>query len=130
MNVVKKLKEDLNSEKKAAKARQRKISVNEPLEIILSKKSDNSKDINNNKNVKIPVPEVLRIDPPKAYSKKSYKRPTKLIHEVTHFANPVDDSYDADSEYETFALENCISRQNITIFHPGDSGLPNPHRTN
>ena len=71
MNVVKKFrKEDLNAEKKAMKARQRKISINEPLKIVITKKSTTAKDINNNKTVKIPVPEVLRIDPPKAYSNK------------------------------------------------------------
>ena len=55
MNVVRKRKEDLNSDKKI---RRRKVSVNEPLDIVIiseeAKTSNVIKDLNNNKeNVQI-----------------------------------------------------------------------------
>ena len=106
MNVVRKRKEDLQSEKKKNNIapRRRKVSVNEPLEIIIEeKKASNCKDWNNNKdNVKIHVPEFSTIQPIQV---KKLIRNSKLIKEVNHFAIPVDDSYDADSEDELFTQD-------------------------
>ena len=105
MNVVRKRKEDLNSDKKL---RRRKVSVNEPLDIVIiseeAKTSNVIKDLNNNKeNVQIQVPQFTTIQPVQV--KKPYFKSQKLIKEVTHFGISVDDSYDADSDYELFTQD-------------------------
>lgn len=105
-NVVRKRKDDLNSEKKnIITPRRRKVSVNEPLDIVIiseAKASNAVKDLNNNKEkVQIQVPQFTTIQPVKV-KKKPFK---KLIKEVNHFAISVDDSYDADSEDELFTQD-------------------------
>jgi len=105
MNVVRKRKEDLNSDKKI---RRRKVSVNEPLDIVIiseeAKTSNVIKDLNNNKeNVQIQVPQFTTIQPVQV--KKPFFKSQKLIKEVTHFGISVDDSYDADSEDELFTQD-------------------------
>lgn len=105
MNVVRKRKEDLNSDKKI---RRRKVSVNEPLDIVIiseeAKTSNVMKDLNNNKeNVQIQVPQFTTIQPVQV--KKPYFKSKKLIKEVTHFGISVDDSYDADSDDELFTQD-------------------------
>jgi len=105
MNVVRKRKEDLNSDKKL---RRRKVSVNEPLDIVIiseeAKTSNVIKDLNNNKeNVQIQVPQFTTIQPVQV--KKPYFKSKKLIKEVTHFGISVDDSYDADSDDELFTQD-------------------------
>jgi len=105
-NVVRKRKDDLNSEKKnIITPRRRKVSVNEPLDIVIiseAKASNAVKDLNNNKEkVQIQVPHFTTIQPVKV-KKKPFK---KLIKEVNHFAISVDDSYDADSEDELFTQD-------------------------
>ena len=107
MNVVRKRKEDLNSDKKI---RRRKVSVNEPLDIVIiseeAKASNVIKDLNNNKEkVQIQVPQFTTIQPVKVKQKPFFYSSTKLIKEVNHFAISVDDSYDADSEDELFTQD-------------------------
>ena len=107
-NVVRKRKDDLNSEKKnIITPRRRKVSVNEPLDIVIiseAKASNAVKDLNNNKEkVQIQVPQFTTIQPVQV--KKPFFKSQKLIKEVTHFGISVDDSYDADSDDELFTQD-------------------------
>ena len=109
-NVVRKRKDDLNSEmKNIITPRRRKVSVNEPLDIVIiseAKASNAVKDLNNNKEkVQIQVPQFTTIQPVKVKQKPFFYSSTKLIKEVNHFAISVDDSYDADSEDELFTQD-------------------------
>ena len=109
-NVVRKRKDDLNSEmKNIITPRRRKVSVNEPLDIVIiseAKASNAVKDLNNNKEkVQIQVPKFTTIQPVKVKQKPFFYSSTKLIKEVNHFAISVDDSYDADSEDELFTQD-------------------------